>query len=143
MVAPQGVALITFPVSLPVEDGLPSHADQCKLTFCTQLLETKLLQLLRFKFGEVYTVAVGLKWVDPPGRALADRLHGQVSVTFTCDPASCQRLVELALSELERLQVRCILLRASFLLTALSSGPRALSEGGSDMHAVKRGKGGG
>ena len=53
MVAPQGMVLITTPVNLPIEDGLVDQGKLYAVTFCSQLLETRLLRLLRFQFGEV------------------------------------------------------------------------------------------
>ena len=53
MVAPQGMVLITIPVNLPIEDGLVDQSKLFTITFCSQLLETRLLRILRFQFGEV------------------------------------------------------------------------------------------
>ena len=52
MVAPQGMVLITIPVNLPIEDGLVDQGKLFTVSFCSQLLETRLLKLLRFQFGE-------------------------------------------------------------------------------------------
>lgn len=53
MVAPQGMVLITIPANLPIEDGLVDQGKLYTITFCSQLLETRLLRILRFQFGEV------------------------------------------------------------------------------------------
>ena len=58
MVAPQGMVLITIPMNLPIEDGLVDQSKLFTITFCSQLLETRLLRILRFQFGEVDLGAV-------------------------------------------------------------------------------------
>lgn len=54
MIAPQGMALITIPITLPFEDDLVDQGKIYTVMFCCQLLETRLLRLLRFQFGEVW-----------------------------------------------------------------------------------------
>jgi len=53
MVAPQGMALITIPINLPFEDGLVDHGKILTVVLGSMLLETRLMRLLRFQFGEV------------------------------------------------------------------------------------------
>lgn len=55
MINPQSQARIAFPVVLNLSDegGLPSPTETHWLSLVCQLLETKLLQKLRFEFGEV------------------------------------------------------------------------------------------
>ena len=53
MIAPQGQALITVPVKLPIVDGLVEQGAMNKSIFCTRLLENRLLRVLRFQQGEV------------------------------------------------------------------------------------------
>lgn len=55
MVERSSQALIAFPVSLKVEikDGLPCGREAVWLYLICKLLETKLMQKLRFEFGEV------------------------------------------------------------------------------------------
>lgn len=53
MVAPQGMVLITIPVNLPIQEGLVDQKKLYTTGFCSQLLETRLLRILRFQFGEV------------------------------------------------------------------------------------------
>lgn len=131
MVAPQGVALITIPITLPFEDGLVAQGKIFTVMFCCQLLETRLLRLLRFKFGEVllqtckgarvsfvichraglsnrppvqvYSVQAGVGWRTAPSGT--EQYIGELNITFTCDPSSSLRLVEMAIAEFERLQV--------------------------------------
>ena len=51
--APQGLALITIPITLAFCDSLVDQGSIYTVMFCCQLLEQKLLRLLRFRFGEV------------------------------------------------------------------------------------------
>ncbi len=55
MVENMSQALIAFPVRLIMtsEDGLPSGKEAVWLYLVCKLLETKLMQKLRFEFGEV------------------------------------------------------------------------------------------
>jgi hypothetical protein len=42
------------------------------------------------------------------------RLQGDVSISFSCDPEAAHRLIDIALAETLRLQVRCCCAGASF-----------------------------
>ena len=52
MINPQSQALVSFPVTVDLGPGVPSPRESVWLGFACRLLETKLLQLLRFQFGE-------------------------------------------------------------------------------------------
>ena len=52
MINPQSQALVSFPVTVSLGPGVPSPSESVWLGFACRLLETKLLQLLRFQFGE-------------------------------------------------------------------------------------------
>lgn len=49
---------ITFPVELVPAVDVGCMAEVHWVTLCTRVLETRLMQLLRFKYGEVYSVSV-------------------------------------------------------------------------------------
>lgn len=53
MVMPRTQSLITFPVEIQNPGTTDALQEMHWLAFSCQLLETKLLQLMRFKFGEV------------------------------------------------------------------------------------------
>ena len=53
MINPRTQALVTFPVEISLSSGLPNLEDTYWLTFACQLLQTKLLQIMRFRYGEV------------------------------------------------------------------------------------------
>lgn len=56
---------------------------------------------------QVYTVAVGPNFSSSSPNELK-RLQGDVSISFSCDPDSARRLIDMALAETQRLQV-CLL----------------------------------
>ena len=58
MVQPQSQALVSFPVEVDLGPGVPSPRESVWLSFACRLLETKLLQLLRFQFGEARSHSV-------------------------------------------------------------------------------------
>lgn len=49
---------ITFPVELTSEKDIGCMAEVHWITLATRVLESRLLSLLRFKYGEVYSVSV-------------------------------------------------------------------------------------
>jgi hypothetical protein len=55
MVSPITQAQVTFPVVLDKDRG---REDVVWLSIICHLLETRLLQRMRFEFGEIYTVSV-------------------------------------------------------------------------------------
>eukprot|EP00877_Chromochloris_zofingiensis_P010305 jgi/Chrzof1/5528/Cz16g06130.t1 len=100
MVSPITQSQITFPVEL---DRQTAREDMIWLAVACKVLEGKLLQRLRFEFGDVYTVSVGSFFgMEAPSRK--GTLRGDVSVAFTCDPANKERVVDLALHTLDELQ---------------------------------------
>ncbi|BDA41495.1 probable zinc protease PqqL [Coccomyxa sp. Obi] len=106
MVEHMSQALIAFPVRLFMmsEDGLPSGKEAVWLYLVCKLLETKLMQKLRFEFGEVYTVSVAPSFSAEAPCSAKNYTDGDVAIAFSCDPDNAHRLIEMALSEMERLQ---------------------------------------
>ena len=68
-----------------------------------RILETRLLKLLRFRFGDVYSVTVQ-PYYGMEAPSATPPLRGDCAVSFSCDPDAAWRLVELALDELAVLQ---------------------------------------
>eukprot|EP00882_Tetradesmus_deserticola_P013219 GHRQ01014016.1.p1 GENE.GHRQ01014016.1~~GHRQ01014016.1.p1 ORF type:complete len:535 (+),score=251.96 GHRQ01014016.1:49-1653(+) len=101
MVSPMTQSQITLPVGL---DRATAREQMWWLSAACRLLETRLLQKLRFEFGDVYTVSVASFFGCEAPSSTGPKLWGDVSIAFTCDPANKDRLVELALATLERLQ---------------------------------------
>ncbi|XVE54136.1 hypothetical protein DITRI_Ditri03aG0056800 [Diplodiscus trichospermus] len=71
--------------------------------FLSKLLETKLLQLLRFKHGQIYSASVS-EFIDGDLPCLDSDILGDIRIDFSCDPKISLKLVDLALNEIFRLQ---------------------------------------
>ncbi|GAX81449.1 hypothetical protein CEUSTIGMA_g8878.t1 [Chlamydomonas eustigma] len=101
MVSPVTQTQITFPVVL--ERSLAREL-LVWLGLALRILETRLLQQLRFKYGEIYTVSVNQSFAcDAPSNSSGDLL-GLVSVSYSCDPANRHRLREMTLKALQEMQ---------------------------------------
>ncbi|OMO91639.1 hypothetical protein COLO4_18244 [Corchorus olitorius] len=91
---------ISFPIDLKKgameEENTHAH-------FLSQLLETKLLQLLRFKHGKIYDLSVS-KCVFGDLPCLTQDIHGVITISFSCDPKVSLKLVGLTLNEISRLR---------------------------------------
>lgn len=66
MAEPQGVALITIPVEVPMVDGLVDPIAVFVINICMLLLQRRLRDTLRFRFGEVHPATVQLFWALIP-----------------------------------------------------------------------------
>ncbi|PKU71070.1 zinc protease PQQL-like [Dendrobium catenatum] len=71
--------------------------------FLSKLLETKIMQVLRFKHGQVYSVGVSVFLGGNKPSRTGD-VRGDISVSFSCDPRISSKLVDLALEEISYLQ---------------------------------------
>ncbi|KAJ9517538.1 hypothetical protein QJQ45_024978 [Haematococcus lacustris] len=100
MVSPITQAQLTFPVKLQ-QPGV--REDLMWVQLACMVLETRLLQRMRFQFGEIYTVSVSPFFACEAPSYKGD-VRGDVSISFTCDPANRQRLINIALEEVEAMQ---------------------------------------
>lgn len=73
------------------------------VAFLSQLLQTKMTQVLRFKHGEIYSVSVDSDFGYSKPSKTAD-LEGEISIGFSCDPNVSATLVDVALDEISNLQ---------------------------------------
>ncbi|KAL8102510.1 zinc protease PQQL-like isoform X2 [Apium graveolens] len=71
--------------------------------FLSKLLETKLLQTLRFKHGQIYSTGVSV-FLGGNKPSIHGNVRGDISVNFSCKPEISSTLVDLALDEILRLQ---------------------------------------
>ncbi|KAI3868227.1 hypothetical protein MKW92_045537 [Papaver armeniacum] len=71
--------------------------------FLSKLLETKIMQVLRFKHGQIYSVGVSVFLGGNKPSRTGD-VRGDISVNFSCDPDISLKLVDLVLDEISRLQ---------------------------------------
>lgn len=100
MVSPVTELQVTLPVALTRsrvrEEGIWLH-------FACRLLETRLLQHLRFRKGKIYSVSVSPNFSLECASTIGDA-RGDVAVVLTCDPALRHNLRTATLEELTRLQ---------------------------------------
>ena len=112
MPEPQAAAQLSWP--LTIASSVSSNGDaravsavvmreMLTVRLACRILETRLLKLLRFRFGDVYSVTVN-PYYGMEAPSATPPLHGDCAVSFSCDPDAAWRLVELALDELAVLQ---------------------------------------
>eukprot|EP00929_Paragymnodinium_shiwhaense_P057052 TRINITY_DN28554_c0_g1_i1.p1 TRINITY_DN28554_c0_g1~~TRINITY_DN28554_c0_g1_i1.p1 ORF type:complete len:1131 (+),score=306.21 TRINITY_DN28554_c0_g1_i1:66-3458(+) len=110
MIDPKGSTVLSFPIRLQhctklgdqksAEDELQ---DLFQLKLLVKLLETRLIEVLRFKRGQVYGVSVAEDLGLSSPKVGMPR-EGTLSVSFECDPAESDELLEAATTELEELR---------------------------------------
>lgn len=102
MIEAQCSVQITFPVELKG----PNVMEEVHLTgFICKLLETRIIQVLRFKHGQVYSAAVtAFLGGNKPSRV--GNVRGDIAISFSCDPESSWKLVDFSLDEVTDLQER-------------------------------------
>lgn len=71
--------------------------------FLSKLLETKMMQVLRFKHGQIYSAGVSVFLGGNKPSRTGD-VRGDISINFSCDPSMSSTLVDLALDEIWHLQ---------------------------------------
>lgn len=100
MVEAQCLVQICFPVEL--KNG--TMVEEIHFVgFLSKLLETKIMQVLRFKHGQIYSVGVSVfLGGNKPSRT--GIVRGDISINFSCDPEISSKLVDIALDEMLRLQ---------------------------------------
>lgn len=110
MMEPKGSTIIAFSIRLQstVQAGdLASCEAELRelfaLSLLVNLLETRLVEVLRFKLGQVYSVSVSddLSFSSP---RLGESRKGNLSVSFECDPAEADELIEAVRAELDALR---------------------------------------
>ncbi|KAJ8766724.1 hypothetical protein K2173_005335 [Erythroxylum novogranatense] len=100
MVEAQCSVQLSFPVVL--KNGI--MVDEIhNIGFLSKLLETKILQILRFKHGQIYSAGVSVFLGGNKPSRTGD-IKGDININFSCDPDISLKLVDLALNEVLRLQ---------------------------------------
>ncbi|GMN50692.1 hypothetical protein TIFTF001_019852 [Ficus carica] len=100
MVEAQCSVQLCFPTELKSE----SMVEEVHFVeFLSKLLETKILQVLRFKHGQIYTVGVS-EFLGGNKPSSSGVFRGHISISFSCDPEIASKLVDLTLNEILRLQ---------------------------------------
>ncbi|CAJ1328269.1 unnamed protein product [Effrenium voratum] len=109
MVEPKGSTVLSFPLRLTAKSSEDQSACQeelrelMQLQLLVRLLETRLVEVLRFRRGQVYSVAVGTDLALSPPQMGQPR-RGTISVSFECDPEESDELVAATREELQRLR---------------------------------------
>ncbi|XP_042492213.1 zinc protease PQQL-like isoform X1 [Macadamia integrifolia] len=100
MVEAQCSVQLSFPVELKNETMIEEiHF----VGFLSKLLETKIMQVLRFEHGQIYSVGVSVFLGGNKPSRTGD-VRGDISINFSCDPDLSSVLVDLVLDEIARLQ---------------------------------------
>ncbi|KAL8136373.1 hypothetical protein V2J09_002374 [Rumex salicifolius] len=100
MVEAQCTAYISFNVTLKSQT---MDEEVYFIALLSQLLETKMTEVLRFKHGQIYSVSVSSDFdYSKPSRT--EDLCGDINISFSCNPEASATLVDIALNEILRLQ---------------------------------------
>ncbi|CAE7248228.1 unnamed protein product [Symbiodinium natans] len=110
MVEPKGSTVLCFPLQM-VSVSKAGSAEACseelrelmRLQLLVRLLETRLVEVLRFQRGQVYSVSVGTDMSLAPPQMGRPRC-GTLSISFECDPTESDELVAATREELEGLK---------------------------------------
>ncbi|KDP33755.1 hypothetical protein JCGZ_07326 [Jatropha curcas] len=100
MVEAQCSVQLSFPVVL--KNGTMVEEIHC-IGFLSKLLETKIMQVLRFKHGQIYSAGVSV-FLGGNRPSRTGDIRGDISIIFSCDPRISSKLADLALDEILRLQ---------------------------------------
>ena len=118
MVEPMSMASITFPVNITnpdwdrerkrstvtVDGSVTLTREKLLCVFASSIMERRLLALLRFKFGEIYTCAASASFAFEDPLARGPLFRGDIMINFSCDPAAGKRLARLALEDIRALR---------------------------------------
>lgn len=110
MIDPKGTTVLCFPIRLravtqagSLESAEAELRELFHVRLLIRLLETRLIEVLRFKRGQVYSVSVGDDMgLSPPH--LGRPRKGTISIGFECDPAEADELVVATRAELDQLR---------------------------------------
>merc|ERR1719174_348482 len=110
MIDPKGSTVVYFPIQLQnvtqagsLESAEAELRDVLQLSFLVRMLETRLVEVLRFERGQVYGASVGTDFSSTSPQLGVIR-RGTLRVSFECDPAEADELVEATLQELQAMR---------------------------------------
>ncbi|KAF5748513.1 putative Mitochondrial-processing peptidase subunit beta mitochondrial [Tripterygium wilfordii] len=102
--SPMVEAQCSVQLSFPVELRNGTMVEEIHgVGFLSKILETKLMQVLRFKHGQIYSAGVSVFLGGNKPSRTGD-VRGDISVNFSCDPDISSSLVDIALEEILHLQ---------------------------------------
>jgi len=104
MVDDQAQVQISLPLLIERDERGSAATESLWVALLSRVLERRLLRELRFRSGNVYSVAVRESYsTEPPGQQTRN-IRGDLVVAFSCDPADIVRLTEVALSVIATVQ---------------------------------------
>lgn len=134
MIDPKGSTLVCFPIcltSVTVAGSLDSAEAELRelfrLRLIVRMLETRLVEVLRFKRGQVYGVSVGDDLSFSPPH-LGKPRRGMLSISFEADPDETDELIEATREELQRLRDGTAAFTAENVSAALQQESRQFEE---------------
>mmetsp|Transcript_48705 Transcript_48705/g.115766 ORF Transcript_48705/g.115766 Transcript_48705/m.115766 type:complete len:1036 (+) Transcript_48705:39-3146(+) len=101
MVDPLCCTQLTFPVR--IEPGPLEVKETLMVGHVVQLLETRLVERMRFEQGAIYNVSCQADF-SSSYPSLSAPLRGTAAVSFTCRPSDIKKLTGIVLTELEQLK---------------------------------------
>ena len=119
MVEPMAMASITFPVNIPnpdydkragkvpavtLEGSVALTREKLMCVFASSIIERRLIALLRFKFGEIYTCSASASFAYQDPQARGATFRGDIMINFSCDPEAGHRLAALAMEDVREMQ---------------------------------------
>lgn len=134
MVEPKGSNVICFPIQLDAvtSDGDSESAeaelrDLFLVNLVVSMLETRLIEVLRFQHGQIYGVSVGTDFSAAPPKLGVVR-SGTLRISFACDPADSDKLIDVTLAELTRLRNGSSVFTDANVAAALEQSKRNFEE---------------
>lgn len=119
MVEPMAMASITFPVTIAnpdydkrlkkvpavtLEGSIALTREKLMCVFASSIIERRLIALLRFKFGEIYTCSASTSFAYQDPQARGATYRGDIMINFSCDPEAGHRLAALATEDVKAMQ---------------------------------------
>lgn len=96
--------LVTLPVTLYIPEGQSlATGDYYSLILVERVLETRLVDLLRFKFGETYSVSASL-YFGATCPSECRTIRGDLQFTFSCTPDLSEVMTTMCLDAMDRFQ---------------------------------------
>jgi len=133
MVEPKGSNVICFPIQLDAVTGGDPESAEAELrelnivNLVVRMLETRLIEVLRFQHGQIYGVSVGTDFSSAPPKIGVVR-SGTLHISFACDPADSDKLIDVTLGELARLRNGSSVFTEANVAAALEQNKRNFEE---------------
>lgn len=134
MIEPKGSTVLCFPLvrTGTIKECSPATVESdlreiFHVRLIVKLLETRLIEVLRFQRGQVYSVSVSDDFALSPPQ-MSCPAQGTLSISFECDPNEADELVEATRAELEKLRNGTAAFSAENVTAALEQERRQMEE---------------